>query len=168
MASLASRSVGKSKFDGLLVRAAELCAIVRRSYLSPSFPFLLCFELWQYFRLQLPKRRSSWPGKIQSPVAQEGDLKYCRFSCTLRLLRGAAFAITLMLPVKGWAQVQATPGVSALPAAAVFSAQQDGMPSGSGPIFPRTTGKPGVTPDDVEARRAPAHSRSDAELQQTR
>ena len=43
MASLASRSVGISKFDGLLVPAAELCAIVRASYLSPSFPFLLCF-----------------------------------------------------------------------------------------------------------------------------
>jgi hypothetical protein len=45
MVSFASRSVGNSKFDGLLVRAAEVCAIVRTSYLSPSFPFLLCFEL---------------------------------------------------------------------------------------------------------------------------
>ena len=56
MASLPSRSVGINKLDGLLVPAAELCAIVRVSYLSPSFPLLLCFGLWQYLRQRLPKR----------------------------------------------------------------------------------------------------------------
>jgi hypothetical protein len=53
MASRASCSVGIRKFDGLLAPAAELCRIVRASYLSPSFPFFLCFELWQYLRRQL-------------------------------------------------------------------------------------------------------------------
>ena len=149
MASLASRSVDKSKFDGLLVRAAELCAIVRTSYLSPSFPFLLCFELWQYLRRQLPKGDHPDPARFSRPPRRKESSSTAGFPCTLRLLRGTAFAVTLMLPVKGWAQVQATPGVSASPTAPVSPARQDGMPSGNGPIFPRTTVKPGVTPYDM-------------------
>ena len=72
MASFASRSAGIRKFDGLLVVASELCAIVRASYLSPSFPFLLYFESWQYLRRQLPKRN---PSRSVAP-----DLKHRRFS----------------------------------------------------------------------------------------
>jgi hypothetical protein len=149
MLSFASRSVGKSKFDGLLVRAVELCAIVRTSYLSPSFPFLLCFELWQYLRRQLPKGDHPGPEKFSRPLRRKESSSTAGFTRTFRLLRGTAFAVTLMLPVKGWAQVQATPGVSATPAAPVPPVPQDGMPSGNGPIFPRTTVKPGVTPDDM-------------------
>jgi hypothetical protein len=72
----------------------------------------------------------------------------------LRLLRGAALAVTLMLPVEASAQDQVTPGTSALPAAPVLQqenapAQQNGMPSANGPIFPRTTVKPGVTSADM-------------------
>jgi hypothetical protein len=144
MASLASRSVGINKLDGLLVPAAELCAIVRVSYLSPSFPLLLCFELWQYLRRRLPKRARRRKKNSSTP----------RFPSTLRLLRGAAFVVTLMLPVEGWAQVQAATEASALPSAPVpqrgnAPAQQDGMPSASGPIFPRTAVKPGVTSADM-------------------
>jgi hypothetical protein len=59
-----------------------------------------------------------------------------------------------MLPTELWAQVQVAPGVPPLPAAPVpqqgnAAAQQDGLPSGNGPIFPRTTVKPGVTPEDM-------------------
>jgi hypothetical protein len=59
-----------------------------------------------------------------------------------------------MLPVEGWAQVQVATGASALPAAPDLrpgnaSAQQDGMPSANGPIFPRTAVKPGVTSADM-------------------
>jgi hypothetical protein len=55
-----------------------------------------------------------------------------------------------MMPVEGWAQVQAAPGASALPSAPVpqpenAPAQPDGMPSANGPIFTRTAVKPGVT-----------------------
>ncbi len=122
MASRASRSVGISKFDGLLVPAAELCRIVRAADLNPSFPFFLCFELWQYLRRRLPRhgrrpRGRQIPGTIGSPS-------------TLRLLRGAALAVTLMLPAEGWAQ-------------------QDGTSSGNGPLFPRTTVKTGVASEDV-------------------
>jgi hypothetical protein len=59
-----------------------------------------------------------------------------------------------MLPVEGWAQLQAAPGASALPAAPVpqqgnAPAPQDGMPSANGPIFPRTAVKPGATSADM-------------------
>jgi hypothetical protein len=90
MAFLASCSVGIRRTDGLLARAGELCGIIRASYLSPFFPLVLGFELWRYLRQQL----------------QIGDrsvqTRYNRLS--LRLLRAAAFGVTLMLPAKGWAQ----------------------------------------------------------------
>jgi hypothetical protein len=59
-----------------------------------------------------------------------------------------------MLPVEGWAQVQAAQGASPLPAAPVpqqqnAPAQQNGMPSANGPIFPRTAVNPGATPEDM-------------------
>ncbi len=62
--------------------------------------------------------------------------------------------VTLLLPAEGWAQVQAVPEVSSLPAAPVSqqgntSAQQDGKPSGNGPLFPRGTVKTGVSSADV-------------------
>ena len=147
MASLASRSVGISRFDGLLVPAAELCAIVRASYLSPSFPLLLCFELWQYFRRR-PRGDPSRRAGRKETSCNAG------FPSTLRLVRGAALAVTLMLPVDGWAQDQVAPGASALPAAPLPQqgnalAAQDGMPSANGPIFPRTTVKPSVTSEDM-------------------
>jgi hypothetical protein len=95
MASRASRSAGISRFDGLLALAAELCRIVRASYLSPSFPFFLCFELWRYLhstrRGRRPRRKVT-RGSAGSPSF-------------LRLLRGAALAVTLMLPAEGRAQV---------------------------------------------------------------
>ena len=85
-----SRSVGICKTDGLLARVGELCEIIRASYLSPFFPLVLGFQLWRYLRSQL----------------QTGDrsvlTRYNRLS--LRVLRGAAFSVTLMLPAKGWAQ----------------------------------------------------------------
>jgi hypothetical protein len=148
MASLASRSVGISKFDGLFVPAAELCAIVRASYLGPSFPLLLCFELWQYVRRRLSK------GDPSRRAGRKETSSTAGFPSTLRLLRGAALAVTLMLPVEAWAQDQVAPGTSALPAAPVLQpenapAQQNGMPSANGPIFPRTTVKPGVTSADM-------------------
>ena len=146
MASRASRSVSISKFDGLLVPAAELFRIVRAVYLNPSFPFFLCFELWQYLRRRLPRhgrrpRGLQIPGTIGSPSA-------------LRLLRGAALAVTLMLPAEGWAQIQLALEASPLPAAPVppqenAVAQQEGTSSGNGPLFPRTTVKTGVTSEDV-------------------
>ncbi len=74
--------------DGLLVRAGELCGIVRASYLSPFFPFVLGFELWRYLRRQLPGDRF---------------VRARNSRLSLRLLRGGAFAVTLMLPAEGWA-----------------------------------------------------------------
>ncbi len=147
MASFASRSVGIRKFDGLLVIASELCAIVRASYLSPSFPFLLYFELWQYLRRRLPKRNPSSPFS-NSHRSRAG------FASLLRLVRVAAFAITLMLPAEGWAQVQVAPGPSPAPATSDpqpgnASAQRDGTANGNGPLFPRATVKTGVTSADV-------------------
>jgi hypothetical protein len=90
MAFLAFRWAGIRKTDGWLARAGELCAIIRISYLSPSFPFMLGFELWQYLRQQLQIGDRS------------GQNRYGRLS--LRLLRRAAFGVALMLPARGWAQ----------------------------------------------------------------
>ena len=106
MSSCASRSVGIRKFNGLLVLAAELCGIVRASYLSPSFPFFLCFELWQYLRSTRHGRRPSRKVTPGSPS-------------TLPLLRAAALAVMLMLPAEGWAQVQVAPEFPPAPAAPV-------------------------------------------------
>jgi hypothetical protein len=100
MAPRASRSAGISRFDGLLAPAAELCRIVRASYLSPSFPFFLCFELWRYL---YSTRRGRRPRR-KVTRSSAGSPSF------LRLLRGAALAVTLMLPAEGWAQ-------GALPAA---------------------------------------------------
>jgi hypothetical protein len=154
MASLASRSVGISKFDRLLVPAAELCAIVRASYLSSSFPLLLCFSLWQYLRRRLPKGDPSGSVRHSRRPRRKQTSSTAGFPSTPRLLQGAAFAVTLMIPVEAWAQVQAAPGASALPSGpdpqqGDASAQQNGMPSANGPIFPRTTVKPGATPEDM-------------------
>jgi hypothetical protein len=90
MAFLASGSVGIRKTDGLLARAGELCGIIRASYVSPFFPLVLGLELWRYLHPQ--------PRTIGRSVLT----RYNRLS--LRLLRGAAFGMTLLLPAKGWAQ----------------------------------------------------------------
>jgi hypothetical protein len=136
MASRASRSAGISRFGGLLAPAAELCRIARASYLSPSFPFFLCFELWRYLystRHGLRPRRKVTRGPAGSPSF-------------LRLLRGAALAVTLMLPAEGWAQVT-LPAAPSPPQESAVS-QQDEMSTGNGPLFPRTTVKTGVTSED--------------------
>jgi hypothetical protein len=102
MAFLASRSVGIRKTDGLLARAGELCGIIRASYVSPFFPLVLGFELWRYLR---PQRRT---------IGRSVLTRYNRLS--LRLLRGAAFGVTLLLPAKGWAQGDGTPASPQAPA----------------------------------------------------
>ena len=146
MASFASRLAGILKFDGLLVLGAELCAIVRACYLSPSFPFLLCFELWQYLRRQLAKRN---PSRSVAQISSTAG-----FPSLLRLVRAAAFAVTLMLPAEGWAQIQVAPGLLSMsvtfdPQQGNAAAQQDGTSSGNGPLFPQATVKTGVTSADV-------------------
>jgi hypothetical protein len=90
MAYLASHSMRTGKTNGLLARAGELCRVIGASYLSPFFPLVLGFELWRYLRPELLTGDRSWRAR------------YNRFS--LRLLRGAAFGVMLMLPAKGWAR----------------------------------------------------------------
>ena len=153
MASFASRSAGVRKLDGLLVPAAELCGIVRASYLSPSFPFLLCFELWQYLRRHLQEDNPSRPaGNSHRPCWKETS-NAAGFPSFLCLLRAAAFAVTLMLPAEGWAQVPAAPGpppsAAPDPQQGNVAAQQDETSSGNGPLFPQATVKTGVTSADV-------------------
>jgi hypothetical protein len=105
MAFFASRSLGIRKIDGLLVSAGELCGIVRASYLSPFFPFFLCIELWHYLRRQLPTSDRSGRAKYsRRPRRVESARSTANSPLRLRLLRGAAFALTLMLPTEGWAQ----------------------------------------------------------------
>jgi hypothetical protein len=154
MASFASRLAGIRKFDGLLVAAAEFCGIVRASYLSPSFPFLLCFELWQYLRRHLQKINPSRPrGNSHRPRWKQTS-STARFPSLLRLVRATAFAVTLMLPAEGWAQVQVASGLPPLPATpdpqqGNAAAQQDGTSSSNGPLSPQATVKTGVTSADV-------------------
>jgi hypothetical protein len=153
MAPFAARSAGIRKLDGLLVVASELCAIVRASYLSPSFPFILYFESWQYLRRQLPKRNPSSLFSNSHRSRSKQSSSTAGFPSLLRLLRAAAFAITLMLPAEGWAQVPTAPGLPSLPATSDpqkgNAAAQDGTSSGNGPLFPRATVKTGVTSADV-------------------
>jgi hypothetical protein len=150
MASRAFRSVGIRKFDGLLAPAAELCRMVRASYLSPFFPFFLCFELWQYLRPRLAKGSpSDLAGRGRRPRRKEIS-NTAGSPSILRLLRGAAFAVTLMLPAEGWAQVQVAPEGSPLPAAPVpLQGNAVAPQEGNGPLFPRSTVKTGVTSEDV-------------------
>ena len=153
MAHFASRSAGIRKFDGLLVPAAELCGIVRASYLSPSFPFLLCVELWQYLRRQLQKGNPSSPSGNSHGGCFKETSSTAGFPSLLRLLRAAAFALTLMLPAEGWAQVQVAPGLQPLFATPDpqqgNAAAQDGASSGNGPLFPQATVKTSATSADV-------------------
>jgi hypothetical protein len=138
MAPFASHSAEIRKFDGFLVTAAELCRIVRAFYLSPSFAFLFCFELWQYLWRRLQKGDSHRARCRQASST-------ARFPSLLRLLRAAAFALTLMLPAEAWAQVPATSD----PQPGNTPAQQDGTSSANGPLFPSATVKTGVTSADV-------------------
>ena len=147
MAPFAFRLVGIRAFNGLVAPVAELWGIVRTAYLSPSFPFLLCFELWQYLRQQQPKGDHRGPGRQSRRPRRKETSSSAGFPSTLRLLRGAAFAATLMAPAEGWAQVRGAPGAPPLPAAPV--PQQEGTSKGNGPLFPRTTAKTGVTSEDV-------------------
>ena len=102
MAFPAFRSVGIRKKDGLLARVGELCGIIRASYLSPFFPFVLGFELWRYLR----------------PPLQRGDRSMLTRNnrLRLRLLQCTAFGMTLILPAKGWAQGDGTPASDQTPA----------------------------------------------------
>jgi hypothetical protein len=138
MAPFAARWAGIRKFDGLIVTATELCRIVRTSYLNPSFPFFLCFELWQYLWRQVQKGTSS---DNRRPRCKETS-STPGLSSLPRLVRAAAFAITVMLPAEGWAQVpDPQPGDA--------PAQQDKTSSSNGPLFPSATVKTGVTSADV-------------------
>ena len=142
MAFLAFRSVGIRKADGLLVRAGELCGIIRASYLTPFFPFVLGLELWRYLRRQLPGDRSV--------PARNSRL-------SLRLLLGVAFAVTLMLPAEGWARGDGAlegPPLPDAPATQQGNAatQQEGTSSSNGPLFPETPVKTSETSADVLKR----------------
>jgi hypothetical protein len=90
MSCPASPFAGIRKTDRLLARAGELCAIIGGSYLSPFFPFMLGFELWHYLLRQLQIGDRSTQTK--------------HYSFSVRLVRRAAFGVTLMLPATGWAQ----------------------------------------------------------------
>ncbi len=151
MASLASRSASIRKFDRLLVPAAELCGIVRASYLNPSFPFLLCFELWQYLRRRLQRGDHAGGATHSRRSRRKQPSSTAGFPSAVHLLRGAAFAVTLMLPAEGWAQgAPAVPSATAAPVPQPgAAAQQDGTSSGYGAIFPRTKVKTGATSADV-------------------
>jgi hypothetical protein len=94
MAFPASHSVGTRKTNGVLAQVGELCGIVKASYLSPFFPLVLGFALWQYLR---PPLQTSG----RSTLTRNNRLR-------LRLLRGVAFCATLLLPATGWAQGDGT------------------------------------------------------------
>ena len=138
MATFATRSAGIRKFDGFIVTACELCRIVRASYLSPSFPFVLGFELWHYLWRQLQKGAS---GTSHRPRCK-GTSSTAGLPSALRLVRAAAFVITLMLPAEGRAQVPDPQPENA-------PAQQDNTSSSNGPLFPPAKVKTGVTSADV-------------------
>jgi hypothetical protein len=142
MAFLSFRSMCIRKCDGLLVRAGELCAIVRASYLSPFFPFVLGLELWQYLRRQLPGDRF---------------VRARNSRLSLRLLRGGAFAVTLMLPSEGWAHGDGVLEGQVLPDAPATqqgnaATQRQGTSNSNGPLFPQTPVKTSETSADVLKR----------------
>jgi hypothetical protein len=129
MARLTSRSMGVEKLEGLLVAAVELCTLVKASYLSPSLPFLLCFELLKYFRRVLAKGGRSAAVRPGSQPHSNETASGAGLSSTMYLVLAVAFAATLMLRSEGWAQ--------------------DATPNGNGPLFPQATVKTGMTSADV-------------------
>ena len=137
MAFRASRSVRIRKADGLLARAGELCGIVGASYLSPFFPVVLGLALWRYLRLQLRSDRR--------------ELTRCNL-VGLRLIRGAAFAVTLMLPAEGWGQSDAmpaspqTPAVTGKTSAEVLRSEERQRILGVVPNFNTVESSAGVPP----------------------
>jgi hypothetical protein len=137
MAFRASHSVRIRKADGLLARAGELCGIVGVSYLSPFFPVVLGLALWRYLRLQLRSDR-----REQTRCNLVG----------LRLIRGAAFAVTLMLPAEGWGQSDAmpaspqTPAVTGKTSAEVLRSEERQRILGVVPNFNTVESSAGVPP----------------------
>jgi hypothetical protein len=101
MAFPASQFFRIREADRWQARAGELCGIIGVSFLSPFFPFVLGLSLWRYLRLQLRSDRSE-------------QTRHNRVG--LRLVRGAAFAVTLMLPSEGWAQSDTIPASPQPPA----------------------------------------------------
>jgi hypothetical protein len=132
MASLASRPAGIRNFDGLLLFAVELSGIVAASYLNPSFPLLLCFELWQYLR-RLPQGNHCGPAAYGRRLPTKQTAITAGFPSGLHLLQATAFAVTLMLPAEGWAQ--------AAPVSQSGATRPDATSNSYGAIFPRTNVK---------------------------
>jgi hypothetical protein len=154
VARFASRSTQIRQIEGLLAAAVELCAIVAASYLSPSLPIFLCFELWQYLGRALPKGGRSGSARRGCQPRLKVTASTAGLPSIVRLVRGAAFAVTLMLPSEGWAQDPLTTAVAILPVSPIpqqgnAAAQQDSTSIGNGPLFPRTTVNTGVTSADV-------------------
>ena len=80
-----------------LIPAGDLYGIVRDVYLNPLFACQLCLSWWQYLRRASSERL--W-------VQRRSEAR--RFPSGLRMLRGIALSITLMLPADGWAQTTAS------------------------------------------------------------
>jgi hypothetical protein len=153
MARLTSRSMEVGKIEGLLVAAVEFCTVVKASYLSPSLPFFLCFELYKYLRQAVAKDGHPAPPRHSCQPRSNEKASTAGLSSTLLLLLAAAFAATLILRSDGWAQDPTAQGGATLPAPAPLqanaAAQQDGTSSGNGPLFPRATVTTGMTSADV-------------------
>lgn len=136
MAFLASRSFGIHETYGLLARMGEVCGIVRVSYLSPFFPLVLALELWRHLR----------------PRLQAGDWSVLTRNSrmSLRLLRGTAFGMTLMLPARGWAQedgtLAQTPAKTSETAAEVLKREERQRILGVVPNFNTVESTAGVPP----------------------
>jgi hypothetical protein len=131
MAFPASHSVGIRSTEGLLARVGELCGVIRACYLSPFFPLVLGFELWRCLR---PRMQAS----ARSMLTRD---RFC-----LRLLRGAAFCVTLMLPAKGWAQGDGTPAKTSETAAEVLKREERQRILGVVPNFNTVESADGVPP----------------------
>jgi hypothetical protein len=112
----------------LLIPAGDLYGIVRAAYLNPLLACQLCLSWWPYLRRAAgAEDHGNQPASSERLWAQ-GAARAPRFPSALRVLRGVAFSITLMLPADGWAQAIASLANLVLPDAPVAQQSEAAPP----------------------------------------
>jgi hypothetical protein len=157
-----------------LIPAGNLCGIVRAVYLNPLLACQLCLSWWQYLRRTAGAEDLGNQPASSKRLWVQRSAEVLRFPSALRLLRGVAFSITLMLPADGWAQATASSANLVLPDAPRCPAKR-----GCSPTNDNLEHKPRPSSSDIckvngndcrhaEEGRAPAHFRRCSQLQYSR
>jgi len=137
-----------------LIPAGDLYGIVRAVYLNPLLAWQLCLSWWQYLRRTAGAEDRGNQAASSKRLWVQRSAEALRFPSALRVLRGVAFSITLMLPADGWAQGTASSANLVFPDAP-DAQQSEGAPpqattssTGSAPPL-QTSAKPTETTADM-------------------